>query len=931
MSSFFTQISFSGTTSLVLVDGSSYLFRAFHAVPPLNNSRGEPTGAILGVANMLRRLFFGYLPEQLGVVFDAPGRTFRDDLYPNYKANRPAVPEELIAQIEPLHDLIRAMGFPLIMVEGVEADDVIATLALQARTQGLTTVIVTSDKDFAQLVDERVTLLDTMKNMVMDREGVIAKFGVPPERIVDYLTLMGDSSDNVPGVPGVGPKTAVKWISEYGSLDELISRAAEVKGKAGENLRMALPHLSLARQLVTLQCNVALPVGLADLRPQPPNHAALKNLWLRFEFRGWDNERQKSPTANFLPTTSSVPSYNISTMATTPIDSGIGTSPAPARHYYTLWTLEALDAWIKRLSAAKLFAFDIQTTVLDYTRVGIVGVSFAIEPGEAAYVPLAHNDLSAPPQINRAEVLSRLKSLLEDPNHHKLGHNLKDDISVLASYGIQLNGIRHDSMLESYILDSTATRHDLDSLALEFLGGRTVHYENIVGKGVKRISFDQVPVERATEYAAEDADITLRLHRQFWSRMKAEERLREIYETIEVPLIPVLSRMERHGILVDPIILRAQSRELAAQLLELEQTCHRLVGYVFNLASPKQIQEILFDRMKIPVLERTPTGQPSTAESVLEQLAPEYEFPRLLLIHRGLSKLRSMYTERLPEQINPITGRVHTSFNQAVAATGRLSSMDPNLQNIPVRTPEGRRIRSAFMAPPGYQLVSADYSQIELRIMAHLSGDPGLVAAFAEGRDVHRATAAEVFCVSLDQVTNEQRRAAKAINFGLLYGMSAFGLARQLGIDRNAAQSYVDLYFNRYAGVRRFMDDIRVSARTNGFVETIYGRRLYLPEIHSRNRQRRDYADRTAINAPMQGSAADIIKRAMIQVDHWLETTGIPARMVLQVHDELILEVVEEEVPKVCEQLKTIMRNAAQLIVPLEVDVGVGKNWDEAH
>ncbi|CAK0777097.1 DNA polymerase I [Gammaproteobacteria bacterium] len=937
MSFLSTQVSSSGITSLVLVDGSSYLFRAFHALPPLANSRGEPTGAVFGVVNMLRKLFAERSPERFAVVFDAPGPTFRDNLYPAYKANRPAMPGELVAQIEPLHDLVRAMGFPLIMMEGVEADDVIATLATQARAQGLTTVIVTGDKDFAQLVDEHITLFDTMKNVAMDRSGVIAKFGVPPERIVDYLTLMGDSVDNVPGVPGVGPKTAVKWIAEYGSLDELIKRAPEVKGKVGENLRTALPQLALARQLVTVRCDVALPVGLTDLQPQPQNPTILKNLLLRLEFRNWVGELQKSlandapPPINPPAPASSVPTSTTSATVGSLVPETETPPTILKRHYHTVWTLEELDTWIERLRGAKLFAFDTETTALDYTQARIVGVSFAVEAGEAAYVPLAHCDLSAPPQLNRDQVLTRLKPLLEDPNHPKLGHNLKYDMSVLANHEIRLRGIRHDSMLESYILDSTITRHDMDSLALKFLGERTIHYEDVVGKGSKQISFDQVPVERAAEYAAEDADITLRLHHQLWPRLEAEERLREVYETIEVPLIPVLSRIERHGVLIDTALLRAQSRELAVRLSELEQTCHRVAGSVFNLASPKQIQEILFERMKIPVLERTPTGQPSTAESVLEQLAPDYEFPRLLLIHRGLAKLRSTYTERLPEQVNSVTGRVHTSFHQAVAATGRLSSVDPNLQNIPVRTPEGRRIRAAFIAPPGCRLISADYSQIELRIMAHLSGDPGLVAAFAEGRDVHRATAAEVFDVSLEQVTDEQRRAAKAINFGLLYGMSAFGLARQLGIERSAAQRYVDLYFARYAGVRRFMDDIRTSARVQGFVETIYGRRLYLLEINARNRQRRDYAERTAINAPMQGSAADIIKRAMIRVDDWLATTGIAARMVLQVHDELVLEVAEAEVPTVCQQVREIMAGAAQLAVPLEVDVGVGNNWDEAH
>lgn len=892
--------------SLILVDGSSYLFRAFHALPPLVTSRGEPTGAVFGVVNMLRKLLAEYHPEQVAVVFDASGPTFRDELYPAYKANRPAMPTELVAQIEPLHDLIRAMGIPLVMVEGVEADDVIATLATQVK---IPTIIVTGDKDFAQLVDKRITLLDTMKNVAMDRAGVIAKFGVPPERIVDYLALMGDSVDNVPGVPGVGPKTAVKWLIEYGSLDNIIHHAAEIKGKVGENLRAVLPQLALVRQLVTVRRD--LPLGLVDLKLQAQNNLILKELFLHLEFHSWGNELVKlSPDP--LP------------------------SPAPAaipaiRRYHTIWTLAELDIWIDRLKAAQLFAFDIETTSLDYIRARIVGISFAVEPGEAAYVPLAHVDFHASPQLDREQVLARLKPLLEDPNHPKLGHNLKYDMSVLVNHGIYLSGIRHDSMLESYVLDSTATQHDMDSLALKFLGERTIHYDDVAGKGVKRISFDQVPIESASAYAAEDADITLRLHQHFWPRLEADERSRTLYEMLEIPLVAVLSRMERHGVLIDNNVLRAHSQELAVRLLELEKVCHQLAGCVFNLASPNQIQEILFERMKLPVLERTPRGKPSTAESVLEQLATNHELPRLLLAHRELAKLRSTYTERLPQQINLTTGRIHTNFHQAVAATGRLSSSDPNLQNIPIRTPEGRRIRTAFIAPPGYRLVAADYSQIELRIMAHLSRDPGLVAAFAEGRDIHRTTAAEVFGVPLAKVTDELRRSAKAINFGLIYGMSAFGLARQLGISRGAAQRYVDLYFARYPEVRRFMDDTRASARARGFVETFHGRRLYLPEINSRNRQRREYAERTAINAPMQGTAADIIKHAMIQLDHWIESSQITARMVLQVHDELVFEVAEEETHMVSEQIRVIMENAAQLNIPLEVEIGIGYNWDEAH
>ncbi len=893
--------------SLILVDGSSYLFRAFHALPSLTTSRGEPTGAILGVAQMLRKLMAEHASDQVVVVFDAPGRTFRDDLDPAYKANRPAAPNDLIVQIKTLHALIRAMGLPIVMIEGVEADDVIATLATEARQKEITTVIVTGDKDLAQLVDDHITLLDTMKNVKTDRAEVIAKFGVPPERMVDYLTLVGDSVDNVPGVPGVGPKTAARWITEYGSLNELIQRANEIKGKAGESLRTALPQLPMTRALVTLRNNVALPVVLADLETTPPNQAALKELLTRLEFRTWLAELLK----------------------VTEQDDEIQKTEVP--HYQLISTWEELDECIQRLTAAELFTIDIITSDPEKTDSSCVGLCFSTEPGNAAYIPLGHRTPLDTIQLDTREVLARLKPLLEDPHHAKLGHDLKHEMRILANHGIKLAGIQHDSMLESYVLDSTASQHDPNSLSLKFLGERPIHYDDVTGKGVKRISFDRVSVQRAAEYTAGGADITWHLHQHFLPKLQNTERLYTLYETMEMPLVSVLARMEQCGILVDRELLRVHSEELAVRLGELEEQCHQLAGEAFNLSSPKQIQEIFFTRMKLPVLERTPTGQPSCDKAVLEQLAVNYELPRLLLVHRELVKLRSTYTERLPEQINPHTGRIHASFHQAVAATGRLSASDPNLQNIPVRTPEGRRIRAAFIAAPGCQLLSADYSQIELRIMAHLSQDAGLVSAFADGRDIHRATAAEVFGVPLARVTDEQRRSAKAINFGLLYGMSAFGLAKQLGIDNNSAQRYMDLYFARYSGVRNFIDETRRKAREDGFVETVFGRRLYLPDIHSRNRQHREYAERTAINAPMQGTAADIIKRAMIHVDTWLEDSALPARMVLQVHDELIFEVRADNIPVVSNAVREIMTNAGQLAVPLEISIGVGKNWDDAH
>jgi len=893
---------------LILVDGSSYLFRAYHALPPLTNSQGEPTGAIVGVVNMLRKLVDTYQPELMAVVFDAPGKTFRDDLYPAYKAHRPPMPDELRAQIEPLHAIVRAMGLPLLVVPEVEADDVIGTLAAQAAASGLPVLISTGDKDLAQLVGEHVTLINTMTDQVLDRAGVIDKLGVPPERVIDYLALVGDSVDNVPGVPQCGPKTAVKWLAEYGSLDGVVGHAAEIKGRAGENLRASLGQLPLSRDLVTVRTDLALDVGPEDLRPSPPDTGLLRDWYTRLEAK---------TLLSRLPEESA------------PLDA---VPQASARHYETVLDVGDLDRWAERLAAAPLFAFDTETTSLDYMAAELVGVSFAVAAHEAAYVPVAHRYPGAPDQLDRDAVLARLRPLLEDPDRAKVGQNLKYDMSVLARHGVTLRGIAFDTMLESYVLDATATRHDMDSLADKYLGEQTIRFEDIAGKGAKQLSFDQVPIEQAGEYAAEDADVTLRLHQALWPRLEQEPTLASLFRELEMPLVPVLSRMERRGVRVDAAMLAVQSRELAARMHAVEQHAYRVAGSPFNLGSPKQIGEIFFDRLGLPVVAKTPTGAPSTAESVLQELADQgHELPALILEHRGLAKLRSTYTEKLPQMINPQTGRVHTSYHQAVAATGRLSSSDPNLQNIPVRTEEGRRIRRAFVPAAGHRILAADYSQIELRIMAHLSGDAGLLAAFESGQDIHRATAGEVFGVPPAEVTADQRRSAKAINFGLIYGMSAFGLAKQLGIERDAAQAYVDRYFERYPGVRAFMERTREQARDQGYVETVFGRRLYLPDIRARNPQVRAAAERTAINAPMQGTASDIIKRAMIDLDQWLEGEGVPAQMIMQVHDELVFEVRQDLIEAVGARVRALMQGAADLAVPLLVDIGVGDNWDEAH
>ena len=914
---------------LILVDGSGYLYRAFHALPPLTNSKGEPTGAVLGVLNMLNKMIKEEAPERIAVVFDAPGRTFRDDLFDQYKAHRAPMPDDLRSQVQPLYDTVAAMGVPLLRVAGVEADDVIGTLALQAAEAGYNVLISTGDKDMAQLVGANVELLNTMSNTRLDRAGVKAKFDVFPEQIADYLALVGDTSDNIPGITGVGPKTAAKWLNQYQTLNELVARAADIGGKVGENLRNEMPKLELSRKLATIDTALKLEVTPEQLKPGAPDVARLRELYSRLELRTLLKSLDAGTAATFRA------EVDVVVAETTAADgtevAALAIVSTPARDYQKVLSPESFAAWLEKLEAAALISFNIETDGANYMQARIVGVAFAVAAGEAAYVPLGHDCPGAPHQLDRDKVLAELKPLLEDMTKAKLGHHLKNDAHVLANYGIALNGPRFDTMLESYVLNSVATRHDMDSTVAKYLDMKTIQYEDVAGKGAKQIAFNQVDVDRAAEYSAEDADVTLRLHEALWRQLEAQPRLREVYETIEQPLAPVLFRMERCGVLVNRELLKNQSAELAARMLELQQQAHAEAGGEFNVDSPKQLQEILFGKLGIPVTRKTPTGQPSTAEDVLEELAAAYPLPKLILEYRGVAKLKSTYTDKLPLQIDPETGRIHTSYHQAVAATGRLSSTDPNLQNIPIRTPEGRRIRQAFIAAPGHSLIAADYSQIELRIMAHLSADQNLLRAFAEDRDVHQATAAEVFSVALHAVSADQRRSAKAINFGLMYGMSAFGLARQLGISRGEAQKYMDLYFERYPGVRRYMEETRRQAREVGFVETVFGRRLYLPEIQSRNQALRQYAERSAINAPMQGTAADIIKRAMIEVDAWLQSSGAPARLIMQVHDELILEVEDSATQTLVGQLLTHMSRAAQLSVPLKVDVGVGRNWDEAH
>ncbi|MEY4761883.1 MAG: hypothetical protein RLZZ200_1739 [Pseudomonadota bacterium] len=924
-------------TPLVLVDGSSYLYRAFHALPPLTNSQGEPTGAVLGVLNMLQRFSREQPEARVVVVFDAPGKTFRDELFAEYKAHRPPMPDDLRSQIQPLLDAVQALGLPMLRIPGVEADDVIGTLARRAAAAGEQVIISTGDKDMSQLVDGQVTIINTMTNSRLDRDGVKAKFDVWPEQIVDYLALIGDSADNIPGIDKVGPKTAAKWLAQYHTLDAIVEHAADIGGKVGENLRAGLDTLALSRQLATIHCDLALAPEQLDFTPRAPDTDALRALFTRMEFRallraldgGAAADVPETPEAHrALRDRQSEVRHVAPAPAGDDVDAVLG---AIGREYETITTPEQLDRWLATLAAAPLFAFDTETTSLEYQQARVVGLSFCAEPGKAAYLPLAHTYAGAPEQLDLDATLARFKPLLEDASKRKVGHHLKYDAHVLANHGIRLAGMAFDSMLESYVWNSVATRHDMDSAAARYLGITTIKYEDVAGKGAKQIGFEQVPIETAAEYSAEDADVTLRLHATLWPRIAAEPTLKALYEEIEQPLVPVLFAMEERGVLVDGALLRAQSGEIAKQILELASKAHAAAGGEFNLDSPKQLQQILFERLQIPVLRKTPTGQPSTAEDVLEELSEEHELPRLILEYRGLAKLKSTYTDKLPEQIDPNTGRIHTSYHQAVAATGRLSSTDPNLQNIPIRTANGRRIRQAFVAPPGHVLMAADYSQIELRIMAHLSGDEDLLRAFAEGRDIHQATAAEVFGLAIDQVTADQRRSAKAINFGLIYGMSAFGLARQLGIGRNDAQRYVDLYFQRYPGVKRFMDDTRAQAKERGYVETVRGRRLYLPDIRSRNRQQQQYAERSAINAPMQGTAADIIKLAMIRVEKALGDSGLPAKLILQVHDELVLEVRADAIAATEALVREQMVGAGTLKVPMAVEIGHGPSWDAAH
>ena len=913
---------------LVLVDGSSYLYRAFFGLPPLTSPTGEPTGALYGVTNMLKKLMTDVAPDHVAVVFDASGKTFRDELFEEYKANRPPMPDDLRAQVQPLCELVEALGFPVLKVGGVEADDVIGTLAKRGVAEGMTVLISTGDKDMAQLVDgDTVTLINTMTDTRLNREGVKEKFDVWPEQIVDYLALVGDSSDNIPGVPGIGPKTAAPLLIHFGSLEAMYSRLAEVPQVPVRGAKTLGPKLEqhrdaafLSRRLATIHCEVDLPQGPKDLGMRTPDKARLKEFYARFGFKTW--LRQLEEGGDEAPATGPGPAHAVAP-APAPV--------APAGEYSTVLDQKSLDEWVKKLEAAELFAFDTETTSLDYMKAEIVGLSLAVRDGEAAYIPLAHTYMDAPEQLDRAKVLKRLKPLLEDPKKQKLGHHLKYDAHVLMNYGIHMAGMRYDSMLESYVLDSVASRHDMDSLAERYLNYKTIHYEDVAGKGAKQIGFDQVHIEEASRYAAEDADVTLRLHKTLWPKLRSVPALKKVFDDIEMPLVPVLLKMEHTGVLIDVEKLTSQGGEITQKLAGLQEQAHGIAGGPFNLDSPKQLQAILFEKMEIPVIRKTASGQPSTAEDVLEELAAEHELPKVILEYRSLNKLKSTYIDKLPEQVDPKTGRVHTSYHQAVAATGRLSSQDPNLQNIPVRTEEGRRIRQAFVAPKGHVLLAADYSQIELRIMAHLSADAGLLKAFEGGMDIHRATAAEVFGLKPDEVTSERRRAAKAINFGLIYGMSAFGLAKQLGIGRGEAQEYVDLYFSRYPGVKQFMDQTRLLAREQGYVETVFGRRLYLPDIKSKNQSIRQYAERAAVNAPMQGTAADIIKRAMIAVQRWLDESQAPARMVMQVHDELVFEVKQDALATLQKEVPALMSAAAKLKVPLVVDVGTGANWQEAH
>ncbi|BCM24075.1 DNA polymerase I [Methyloradius palustris] len=916
--------------TLLLVDGSSYLYRAFHAMPDLRNKANEPTGAIQGVLNMLRRLHKDYPADYSACIFDAKGKTFRDDIYPEYKANRAAMPDDLRPQIAPLHEAIRAMGWPLIVEDGVEADDVIGALAKQAEREGVRVIISTGDKDISQLVNEHVTVVNTMRDAfrktdeVLDVAGVENKFGIPPSLMIDYLVLIGDTSDNVPGVEKVGPKTAVKWLKQYGSLDNIVAHADEITGVVGENLRKALSWLPTARELITIRCDVGIQENLADLAPQPQDRAKLAELFDRFDFKTWRRELDLPAAPANMPTATPAPA---STHASGDL---FAAAAVHSRHYETILTEQDLSKWLDKISQAELVCFDTETTSLDPMTAKLVGMSFATIAGEAAYLPLKHDYPGAPDQLPFEATLARIKPLLENAAIKKVGQNLKYDKHVLANLNIELNGITHDTLLQSYVLESHRS-HGMDDLAMRHLGVQTITYAEIAGKGAKSVGFSQVALEQASEYAAEDADITLQLHESLYPQIKPDAKLDFIYSQIEMPSMEILFAIERNGVLIDSNMLNKQSNEIGLKLMELERQAYELAGQPFNLGSPKQLQEILFDKLGIKSTKKTPSGAPSTDEDVLQELALDHPLPKVLLEYRGLAKLKSTYTDKLPKMINAQTGRVHTSYNQAVAITGRLASSDPNLQNIPVRSTEGRRIREAFIAPAGSVIVSADYSQIELRIMAHLSQDEGMLQAFANNEDIHRATAAEIFGVEREAVSNEQRRYAKVINFGLIYGMSAFGLAQNLNIERSAAATYIERYFARYPGVRQYMQNTREIAKQNGYVETYFGRRLWVPEINSPNGMRRAGAERAAINAPMQGTAADLIKLAMIAVQNWLVSGKLATKLIMQVHDELVLEVPENELALIKEKLPELMQNVAKLDVPLLAEVGVGSNWEAAH
>jgi DNA polymerase-1 len=893
----------------VMIDGSSYLYRAFHALPPLNNSQGHPTGAIHGVLNMLRKLLLQHKPAYVAVVFDAKGKTFRHNMYPDYKANRPPMPEDLRYQIEPLHEIIRAMHLPLLIIDGVEADDVIGTLAKHATQAGLKTLISTGDKDMAQLVNDDVSLINTMTNVHSDREQVIKKFGVGPETIIDYLALIGDTADNVPGVPKVGPKTAVKWLEKFKTVESIIKNADSFTGKVGENLRASLEQLPLSKELVTIKTDVELPYKISDLIAGKPDNKELSRLYNALELRTLAKSIPESEVGEATPDEAA------------PIE----------RKYHCILKEADFNNWLEKIKKAELVAFDTETTSLNYMDAEIVGLSFAITSNEAIYIPVAHDYEEAPEQLSRDFVLNALKDFLEDPQQAKVGHNLKYDKEVLLNHGINLQGIAFDTMLESYVVDSTASRHNLDSLAHKYLNHTTIKFEDVAGSGAKQVSFDKATLEKATPYAAEDAAIAMHLHEILWPKIKDDEQLLGIFQGVELPLVNVLVSMERNGVLIDSQMLAEQSKQLETRGIELQKQAFELSEEEFNMNSPKQLQEILYEKLDLPILKKTPKGQPSTAEPVLQELAHDYELPKIILEYRSLSKLKSTYTDKLPEQVNFKTDRVHCSYNQAVAGTGRLSSSDPNLQNIPIRTAEGRKVRQAFIAGEGNSLIAADYSQIELRIMAHLSQDKGLIEAFAKGLDVHKATASQVFAVDISEVTADQRRKAKAINFGLIYGMSAFGLAKQLGVERAAAQAYIDSYFEQYPQVQDYMENTRDKAHEKGYVETLLGRRLYLPEINAKNMQRQKAAERAAINAPMQGTAADIIKIAMINVQNWLADSDVNAKLIMQVHDELVFEVANPDLEETKEHVQRLMEQALILDVPLLVEAGVGKNWDEAH